>query len=67
MRSAKKLKTVAEHIVYEDEMMHETHNALASGRHADDKVIRNALLNSCATHIRSLTDFLYPPTSPRFQ
>ena len=65
-RTAKELRAVWHHLVYEIQMLNANAQVLSTFR-ADpsedkDRIIQNALIESFAVHARSLLEFLFPET-----
>lgn len=49
----------SEHLEYEIDMLFETGMALLSGKYEDSKLLKNALIESFAIHVRGLRSFFY--------
>ncbi|MCI0579176.1 MAG: hypothetical protein L0332_07055 [Chloroflexi bacterium] len=70
-RSDAELKAISEHLFYEIQMLFGTAQVLATfvnqsaQQDLEDRVVYNALLDSFTIHVRSLLDFLYPPSNFR--
>lgn len=56
--SGRTLQQMTEHVAYEIDMLQEAAAVLAAGTFENNRVVKNALLESVLVHLRSIDDFL---------